>query len=235
MVPYKSCFITHQGLSVCSYSSSITPHRVLTASHRLLIGQLRQKFSSARPSLHTLDTKHSLSVYRVHSLSSFSFPKDRNLAYLLEAPSPPKMASKPVSKSAPGVESGSSAAGTTDIPKELQNWKIDNIPTSLEQQKLIFFTYKKLRHGGRLLAREEVIPMIAMILRKKTINVNSHGPLHLWLNKFDNDEHPVTVALESVSSNNEQRFLEKMFESYLQNDEEARDRCDNYKGLYKGL
>lgn len=54
------------------------------------------------------------------------------------------------------------------------------------------------------------------------------------LNRFDDPDDKVKIAVEGSISKNEQELLGKVegiFETLLENDEEARDRCKNLDGL----
>lgn len=143
-------------------------------------------------------------------------------AFLPQMPPRLKPSEKP-------TEAGSSSGGRnkpTDSGKAIQDEK----PYF---RQLLFVAYHRFLHGSRHLNRDEVIGMAPIISEKASFKASVRSVSSL-LDIFDDPKDRVTIELgKSISKNEEQLVgeVQGIFEIFLTNDEEARDRCRNLDGL----
>ena len=136
-------------------------------------------------------------------------------------------------------EPGPSVApiNTSDVLLEgnvLEGCMIDGKHISLQQQHLIVVAYTEFLDDGRPLAREEIFGMVAKMLKKDTISRPSLNRLHAFLNKFDDESHPLAMEYTELYNQNGQPLLAevgRIFGGFLEENEEAKDRSENCKGL----
>ena len=136
-------------------------------------------------------------------------------------------------------EPGSSIApiDTSDVLLEgnvLEGCIIDGEHISFKQQHLIVVAYTKFRDDGRPLAREEIVGLLAKILKKNTISGASVNHLYRFLDKLDDESDPWTKKYAEFYKKNGQAFLAevgRIFGVLLEENEEAKDRSENCKGL----
>ena len=136
---------------------------------------------------------------------------------------PPQKATKKA------AEAGSSSGGRkepTDSGKAIEDEK-------RYFRQLLFVAYHRFLHGSRHLNRDEVIGMAPIISEKASFKASVRSVSSL-LDIFDDPKDSVTIELEKSISKNEEQLVgevQGIFEIFLTNDEEARDRCGNLDGL----
>lgn len=119
----------------------------------------------------------------------------------------------------------------TDSGKEVQENQVSpEIQLFRSRQQQLFAAYHRFRYRNRPLAREEIHGMALTVWGGAGVM----PPIPESLKMFDNPRNAITIELEDFISKNEQKVLDEvegMFKTFLENDEEARDRCKNLDGL----
>lgn len=129
------------------------------------------------------------------------------------------------------------AAGSSRKPAKSSSGKNQPTDSGKEVQeetpspRLLFVANNRFRHGNRPLNQDEILGMVANTWTKTTDEMKKIGKL---LVKIDNPNDPFTLRLEFFIGTNDQQLLDQvtgMFNTFVQADEEAADKCRNLEGL----
>ena len=212
------------------------PQSFITSTQTLFTRRLKYTLSTGL-SLRRYPRHQTLPLFRIYILLISHPISDCRLVYLVEVVSQPatplrRRASKPMAQTGPSGDGRNSSDGIerpTNSEKGLALAGYSYL--SNEERTWVFVAYHRFRYRGRALDYEEIYGMATMVMGKEAIPSST---LHFLLTRFDNPQDSLTKEHEEEARKSEQSFLAEVdadFTRYLQNDEEAEDRCRNLEGL----